>query len=283
VTIEMPKISIIVAVLNGARHADRCIASVAGQTYQNRELIVIDGGSKDGTVEILQKWKHEIAYWVSEPDHGISDAWNKGLARATGDWLCFLGADDYLTDLTVLAKAAEQLRAAPPRHLIAYGDVLLIDDDGELIERSGSPWDRDRFTRWGMTFSHQGGFYCRSLFSQLGSFDGSYQIAGDYEWLLRAVSRTEPLYLQGLTVASMQTGGLSSNDANGISVLREYARAQRRHLGRVVPWALGWTAAKAATKLALLKGLGKHRTRRLIDAYRGITGRPPRWKDRQRP
>jgi len=281
-TPEMLGISVIVAVLNHSRNVERCIASVAGQTHQRKELIVIDGGSTDGTIEILRRWKQDISYWVSEPDKGISDAWNKGLAHATGDWICFLGADDYLTDPTVLADVAARLSKAPPRHLVAYGDVIIVDDSGDLIERSGAPWDRGRFSRWGMTFSHQGVFHHRPLFALLGPFDTTYRFAGDYEWLLRAVSRTEPLYLGGITVAAMQTGGLSNDDANGIRILREYARAQRRHLGRTVPWALGWTAAKATVKLALLGTIGEQRTRHMIDWYRASTGRPPRSKNTQR-
>jgi glycosyltransferase involved in cell wall biosynthesis len=89
-------ISVIVAVFNGAKTLQQCIDSVAGQTYPHKELIVIDGGSIDGTREILEGDATKLAYWVSEPDRGIYHAWNKALARARGDWICFLGADDYL-------------------------------------------------------------------------------------------------------------------------------------------------------------------------------------------
>ena len=91
-----PLISIVVSVFNGADTLQQCIDSVTDQTYPAVELIVIDGGSTDGTREILLRNASKLAYWVSEPDRGIYHAWNKALVHAQGDWISFLGADDYL-------------------------------------------------------------------------------------------------------------------------------------------------------------------------------------------
>src|SRR3990172_6849742 len=99
-----PLISIIVAVYNGKATLQQCIDSVAQQTYPNKELVIIDGGSNDGTVELLEKNRSKFSYWISEPDRGIYNAWNKGLVQAHGEWVCFLGADDYLWDATVLGR-----------------------------------------------------------------------------------------------------------------------------------------------------------------------------------
>lgn len=90
-----PIVSIIVSVLNGKTTLQQCIDSVERQTYPNRELIVIDGGSRDGTLELLAENGGKISAWVSAPDRGIYNAWNKGLALAQGKWICFLGADDF--------------------------------------------------------------------------------------------------------------------------------------------------------------------------------------------
>src|SRR5665647_574950 len=91
-----PLITIIVAVYNGAKTLQRCVDSVSDQTYLNKELIIIDGGSKDGTIDILMANNDKITYWQSEPDSGIYNAWNKALGHANGDWIYFLGSDDYL-------------------------------------------------------------------------------------------------------------------------------------------------------------------------------------------
>ena len=100
-----PLISIIVAVFNGKETLQQCIDSVAQQTYQNKELIVIDGGSNDGTLDLLNQNSSRLT-WLSEPDSGVYSAWNKGLARAKGEWVCFLGADDFLWDANVLEQMA---------------------------------------------------------------------------------------------------------------------------------------------------------------------------------
>ncbi|MEQ1667696.1 MAG: glycosyltransferase [Sulfuriferula sp.] len=91
-----PLISIIIAVYNGKATLQQCIDSVVQQTYSNKELIIIDGGSKDGTVELLEENRNKFSYWESEPDRGIYNAWNKGLTQAKGEWICFLGADCFI-------------------------------------------------------------------------------------------------------------------------------------------------------------------------------------------
>lgn len=90
-----PLITIIVAVFNGKATLQQCIDSVIQQTYSNRERIIIDGGSKDGTVELLEKNRSKFSYWIFEPDRGIYNAWNKGLEQAHGEWICFLGGGHF--------------------------------------------------------------------------------------------------------------------------------------------------------------------------------------------
>ena len=104
-----PLISVVIAVYNGKATLQQCLDSVTQQTYSHVELIVIDGGSTDGTVDLIRANAQKIAYWISEPDRGIYNAWNKALAQAKGDWICFLGADDYLWNAQVIERMAEQL------------------------------------------------------------------------------------------------------------------------------------------------------------------------------
>src|SRR5579875_2525303 len=108
-----PKITVIVAVLNGAQTLPRLMDSFTSQTYPFKEMIVLDGGSTDGSVEILHRRSEEIVYWETEPDRGLYHAWNKGLQRATGEWLCFLGADDRFWQEDVLERLVERLQAVP--------------------------------------------------------------------------------------------------------------------------------------------------------------------------
>ena len=116
--IDSPRISVIVAVLSGVEYMNRCIESVAGQTHRAYELVNTDGGSTDKTVDIPRSSKRMIDYRLSEPDSGMSDSWNKATARATGDWLCFPGADDYWIASTRLAQAASGLKEFGPRYLV---------------------------------------------------------------------------------------------------------------------------------------------------------------------
>ena len=123
-----PKISIIVAVYNSKKTLQRCIDSVFSQTYPHKELIIIDGGSTDGTVDILRANNDKITYWKSEPDNGIYQAWNKALDHAKSDWICFLGADDYLWKPKVCFNAH---RIHSPHQILQYFNEL------ELVEFSG--------------------------------------------------------------------------------------------------------------------------------------------------
>ena len=97
---RLPRISVVIAVYNGAQTIQRALDSIFEQTYRDLEVVVIDGGSTDGTQAILEHNASQIAYWVSEPDRGVYNAWNKALDHVTGDWVCFLGADDRTTPRT---------------------------------------------------------------------------------------------------------------------------------------------------------------------------------------
>src|SRR5215467_6583014 len=125
-----PRITVIVAAFNAAGTLQRCIDSVAAQTYAAKELVVIDGASTDGSVDILRANRESIDVWVSEPDRGIYDAWNKGVARARGEWICFCGADDYLHGPRALETISRHLIGAPPAQRIVYGRVLVVDANG---------------------------------------------------------------------------------------------------------------------------------------------------------
>jgi glycosyltransferase involved in cell wall biosynthesis len=225
-----PLISIIIAVYNGKATLQQCINSAAQQTHLYKELIVIDGGSTDGTVEIIKANSSRINYWVSESDGGIYNAWNKGLAQAKGDWICFLGADDYFWDDAVLEKMAVLLNELPKNIRVAYGQIAMVNAKGEVVRKEGEPWElaKSGFSQF-MCIPHVGTMHRRSLFDQHGKFDETFHIAGDYELLLRELTKNDAEFTPDILIAGQRLGGISTKAANYVQVLFEVLRAKRMH------------------------------------------------------
>ena len=273
-----PLISIIVAVLNGAATLQQCIDSVARQTYPNKELIVIDGGSSDGTVDCLNKNQGKISYWISESDLGIYNAWNKGLARAQGEWMCFLGADDYFWDQQVLERMAAQLEKLPQEVRVAYAQIMLLNAGGEELYPVGEPWVKikERFKQLSCIW-HQGVMHRRSLFEKYGQFDETFRIAGDYELLLRELKYADAAFIPDVIITAMRQGGISNKPANTLQTMRELRRAQKIH-GQSRP---GWMWLMATTRvyvrLLLWNVMGEQTARKLLDLGRKVSGLPAYW------
>lgn len=278
--IEMrsPLITIIVAVFNGAKTLQQCIGSVARQTYPNKELIIIDGGSKDGTADLLEANREQISYWISEPDRGIYNAWNKGLAQAKGGWICFLGADDYFWDAQVLERLALQLEKLPPDIRVAYGQIMIVNTEGASLYPLGELWGKikGRFKQV-MCIPHPGAMHRRSLFEQHGQFDESFHIAGDYELLLRELKVADAFFMPDIITVAMRQGGISSTPANSLLQLREVRRAQRMH-GQYFPGRF-WLMAmmRVYMRLLLWSALGERMARKALDLGRRMMGLPPFW------
>ena len=125
-----PKVSIITVVYNGIEFLEETIKSVIAQTYPNIEYIIVDGGSKDGTLDIIKKYEAHISKWISEPDKGIYDAMNKGIDLATGDWQNFLNAGDSFVDNNVLEKI---FTTNLENITLVYGDIIAIRENGQKL------------------------------------------------------------------------------------------------------------------------------------------------------
>lgn len=274
-----PLFSIITAVFNREKTLQRCIDSVASQTYPNKELIIIDGGSTDRTIEILKFNNEKITYWKSEPDRGIYHAFNKGLKQAKGDWIYFLGSDDYLWDSQTLSQMSEQFVAIPKDVRVVYGKVALISPKGEVIEFINQPWEqiKSRFLQ-GCYICHQGVFQHRSLFEIHGQFDESFQISGVYELLLRELKTGKAVFFPNITVAAMQVGGVSSSPKHTLKILNEYAKARRMNSIHVLPLEWSWSYVKALGRLLLYQVIGESGTTSTADFYRKLTNRTALWK-----
>jgi glycosyltransferase involved in cell wall biosynthesis len=273
-----PRITVIVAVFNGADTLQQCIDSVSQQTYSRKELIIIDGGSRDGTTDLLKANDRQIDYWISEPDSGVYNAWNKGLEQTNGDWVCFLGADDFFWDEKILEKLSNALSTIPPEVRLAYAQVMLIGTSDEALFPVGEPWDafRDRFHK-GACLPHQGVLHRRSLFERMGGFDESFRIGGDYEIMLRELKAAEAVFIPDMIVTGMRQGGLSSNPAETVQAMLDIRRAQKMH-GQYWP-SIFWLKAmvRVYIRLLLSKIIGDKMARRILDIGRRIKGVPPYW------
>src|SRR5882724_3849250 len=173
---QSPLVSIITIVYNGEEHIEGTIKSVLDQTYPNIEYILIDGGSTDGTIEIINKYRHAIAFFISEKDSGISDAFNKGIRRANGEIIGIINADDWYENDTV-AKVVEQIGDSD----ISYGDLRLLKNGKTdfILKGDHNYLDRE------MTINHPTVFAKRKCYEQFGLFDIKYKCAMDYDLVLR--------------------------------------------------------------------------------------------------
>jgi len=208
---QFPKVTLITATYNASNYLDKCISSVFNQSYGNIEYIIIDGGSTDSTINIIKAHQHKLAYWISEPDCGIYDAWNKGISKATGTWIAFLGADDQLLPDAV-RMYVEHIVDHPDCESLQFvsSQIQLIDERSNCVGTVGQPWQWELFKKSMVTW-HVGMFHSSSLFRKYGVFDDTFKISGDYELLLRAGSQLVTSYMPVVT-AKMRIGGVSGSN-----------------------------------------------------------------------
>jgi len=272
----MPTIAIVLATYNGARTLDAALDSLADQSSIPDQIIVVDGASTDGTIEILERRNEMLSHWLSEPDNGLYDAWNKALSKVTCEWVCFVGCDDLLADRDTIAWWRRELAQGSPHVGIAYGQVAMIGANGEANELYGEPWtDRSpKRLRSRMLIPFTGTMIRKALLDKVGTFDTAFRVAGDYEWALRAVPRTQVISFRR-TVALMGDGGLSGASDTQVAALRELDRIFEAN-GWPRPLAWRWASIKGRAKLALIKYLGSGVQRWAVDIYRLLTGRKSR-------
>lgn len=176
------KVSIVTVSYNSAKTIEQTIKSVINQTYSNIEYIVIDGGSTDGTVDIIKKYEDRIAYWVSEPDDGIFDAMNKGIKIATGEVVGIINSDDWYENNAVEIVAREF--CCDKNMDILVGNVYYRDYHGNILDvrRNGS---LDKYVKKVMPINHPGMFVRREVYRAYGGYDVEFPLASDYEFICR--------------------------------------------------------------------------------------------------
>lgn len=173
---DFPEISIITVSYNSYSTIERTIQSVIDQSYPNKEFIIIDGNSNDGTVDIIKKYRNEVNVFISEPDNGIPHALNKGIHLAKGEWLYFLSSDDILFDNQVLERIAKHLEGCEG---LVYGDVVM-KSTGKVF---GGEYDIKKTIT--TNICHQAQFYNKNIFSKIGNYNTKYKLLSDYDHTLR--------------------------------------------------------------------------------------------------
>jgi glycosyltransferase involved in cell wall biosynthesis len=242
-----PVISIITVVFNGEKHLEQTIRSVLDQTYAHVQYIIIDGGSTDQSVTIIKKYERNIYFWVSEKDNGISDAFNKGIARATGDIIGIINADDWYEPNT-LERVASQMGETD----VCFGDVQFWKNGQKEFIQKGNL----KLLSKEITIIHPTVFVKRKIYETYGGFDLHYRCAMDYDLLLRLkVNKCRFTYLP-FTLANMRWGGLS--DSSWKTGCRETLEIKDKYLpehklGHRVYYLKHISAIQIAKTLSILK------------------------------
>lgn len=236
-----PVISVITVVHNAKDSIRETIGSVLDQSYQKVEYIIIDGASKDGTIELIERYENRLAYWISEPDRGIYDAMNKGIAVATGDWVIFLNAGDKFFSQDTLQLLSLDLT---PDADVVYGDVEISFESICIVKRSG-----DLKNIWrGMQFCHQSSAVRLKRMVAM-PFNTDNPIAADLEWFIRAYDSGYVYRRHNEVMSIVSAGGVSdANQYRAVASIEKAVRSVRREW-----WlCLYYSAAKALVRFKSL-------------------------------
>ena len=225
-----PKFSVITVTYNAEKVLEDTVQSVISQTYHHVEYIIIDGASKDGTLEIVDRYRDRIHQLVSEPDKGLYDAMNKGIALATGDYLCFLNAGDSFHEDDTLQQMVHTLGIGELPDVL-YGETALVDKERHFLRmrRLSAPevltW---KSFRQGMLVCHQAFFAKRSL---AVPYDMQYRFSADFDWCIRIMKKARTLHNTHLTLIDYLEEGMTTQ--NQKASLRERFRIMAKHYGLI--------------------------------------------------
>jgi len=264
--INQPLISIITSTYNAAEHLPHLIESIKEQTYKNIEWIVVDGNSIDGTIDILRENEDIISYWISEPDNGVYEAWNKVLPRANGEWIYFIGADDFFWGRDAVERIVDILVTIPKNILIAYAKVMLISNySNDELDILGRPWEKTKKTFKSISsIPHQGVIHRKVLFEKYGKFNDLFRITGDYEFLLRHLKNNDAFFMDEI-ITGMRNSGISSQWENATTIMKEIRLAQKINGLRIprILWATRYVCLMIL--IFLCKIFGRKNIFRIID------------------
>jgi glycosyltransferase involved in cell wall biosynthesis len=215
---SLPLISIITVVYNAVNTIEQTIQSVIQQSYQNKEYIIIDGGSTDGTVDLIKRYESHLSYWVSEPDLGIYDAMNKGISMAKGELVGIINADDWYEG-DIFSIIADKFRETGSDHVI-YGLLRIFQNDKfySLVGNSINVLPDE-------PIMHPTCFVPRQIYQTYGKYDLKYKYSADYDLFLRFANHGVKFCFIEKTIANFRRGGISFSP----SAEKEKFKVKRRH------------------------------------------------------
>lgn len=205
------KISIITVCFNSEKTIEKTFKSVQSQTHKNIEYIVVDGGSKDSTLDLIKKNESIVSKWISEPDKGLYDAMNKGIEMATGDIVGILNSDDIFTDEKVLENVAN-FHLKNKNIDASVGNIIQFNEEGKTVRKySAKNWSPEKL-KIGFMPAHPAIFFKRDLFKKYGLYHLDFTIGADYELITRFFLQHKITWkFSNITTTSMLIGGVSSS------------------------------------------------------------------------
>lgn len=273
-----PRISIIIATYNVEHLVDTAIKSVLQQDYDNKELVLVDGASKDGTAAKIREYESPDVIVSSEPDEGIYDAWNKALRHATGDFVMFIGADDRLAHPKVLSEfwAAVSKATDMSKTDMAYSHLVTLGVDGAPMDKLGAEWRNP----WSFGGRHlwcdlripiMSTLFRRRTLLEHGGFDISLRIIADIDLVLKIARKSQPVFVPGVETTLMGYGGVSTRPDQAFRLLQESVRVRRYHgLGTTTNVAFNIFVVKQVTKYSVRKLLGKDAAKTMMGTFHAI-------------
>ncbi|CAH8242568.1 Glycosyltransferase [Vibrio aestuarianus] len=223
-------ISVVIATYNSEDTLEECLTSLVAQTFTDFEVVIKDGASTDGTINIINKYKSSLNLkLISSMDSGVYHAWNIALDTVQGEWITFFGSDDIIECHSSFAKIAADIHCLKPNVEMLFGKNTIIDLDGVEQKVLGEPWESaKKKLNKSMSVRHPGSLYKVELLRRLNGFDDSFKVIGDYDFVLRAHSVCEGDFYN-YSIVKHRIGGLSISPSRCKEVIDETIRLRKKH------------------------------------------------------
>ena len=222
-----PLVSIITVCYNAAQVLESTILSILSQKYEDIEYIIIDGGSNDGTIDIINNYSDKISYWISEPDSGIYEAMNKGITMSHGEWLCFMNAGDFFVNSKVVSDVVSYLSEDIS---VFHGNIVKVYKNHKEVGHQLNKENIDIVDFFYGTIDHQAAFIKKSMFEKYGKYDTSFQLAADWFFFMKVIGlNRERCRYVNMDIAFFQMDGKSTKHSNEYE--REKTLALQKEFG----------------------------------------------------